>query len=150
MTGPSWRTLTVSLSWLANHFLDLNSIPSSSFFSSLASLHHISHIQQEDDSVDSGSNELRARLPLEYDRLVELSKAILDLNDAEDLFDYVYRPRRKVIEVLADFPATARFLLKPTAWLQVLPGPILSRPYSIASPPPWHLDSEENFASRRV
>jgi len=64
---------------------------------------------------------------LEKEKLCEFGSSI----GQEELYDYVNRPRRNILEVLADFPyTTSKLNIK---WLFEIMSPIKPRPYSIAS-----------------
>ncbi|XP_019888918.2 NADPH-dependent diflavin oxidoreductase 1 isoform X1 [Ooceraea biroi] len=64
---------------------------------------------------------------LEKEKLYELTSSV----GQEELYDYVNRPRRNILEVLADFPhTTSKLNIK---WLFEIMSPIKPRPYSIAS-----------------
>ncbi|CAH8825511.1 unnamed protein product [Trichobilharzia szidati] len=121
----------VSVAWLANYYFDLNATPQQSFFVNFCAFanHCLRH------SVTSTGNQTdRDRLRLEVGRLTEL--ALAETSEAvDDLYDYVFRPSRRVIEILVDFPVTAS-LFTADCLFDVLPGPIRARPYSIASPTP--------------
>lgn len=64
---------------------------------------------------------------LEKEKLGEFASPV----GQEDLYDYINRPRRNILEVLADFPHTASKL--NINWLVEIMTPIKARPYSIAS-----------------
>jgi len=64
---------------------------------------------------------------IEKEKLHEFGSSI----GQEELYDYVNRPRRNILEVLADFPyTTSKLNIK---WLFEIMSPIKPRPYSIAS-----------------
>ncbi|VDK24399.1 unnamed protein product [Taenia asiatica] len=114
----------ISLAWLATHYFDLNSIPTRAFFSEFAAAHKWRPTGTKNDE----------RVAMEYDRLKELGQACTP-DAVDDFYDYVNRPRRNLIEVLGDFPCTTSFI-PAEQWINILPGPPLSRPYSIASASP--------------
>ncbi|VDM18316.1 unnamed protein product [Hydatigera taeniaeformis] len=114
----------ISLAWLAAHYFDLNSIPTRTFFSEFAAAHKWRPTGTKNDE----------RVAMEYDRLKELGQACTP-DAVDDFYDYVNRPRRNLIEVLGDFPCTTSFI-PAEQWINILPGPPLSRPYSIASASP--------------
>ncbi|KAL5109705.1 NADPH-dependent diflavin oxidoreductase 1 [Taenia crassiceps] len=114
----------ISLAWLATHYFDLNSIPTRTFFSEFAAAHKWRPTGTKNDE----------RVAMEYDRLKELGQACTP-DAVDDFYDYVNRPRRNLIEVLGDFPCTTSFI-PAEQWINILPGPPLSRPYSIASASP--------------
>ena len=114
----------ISLAWLATHYFDLNSIPTRTFFSEFAAAHKWRGTSNINDD----------RVALEYDRLKELGQACTP-DAVDDFYDYVNRPRRTLIEVLGDFPFTTSFI-PAEQWINILPGPLHPRPYSIASASP--------------
>jgi len=64
---------------------------------------------------------------LEKEKLREFGSSI----GQEELYDYVNRPKRNILEVFADFPhTTSKLNIK---WLFEIMSPIKPRPYSIAS-----------------
>ena len=91
--------------------LDLTCRPRRSFFSLLSKL---------------------SRDELERERLTEFSSS----QGQDDLFDYCYRPRKMLLEVLQDFPKTASDI--PLTYLLDLIPTIKPRPFSIASSPSVH------------
>ena len=115
----------ISLAWLATHYFDLNSIPTRTFFSEFAAAHKWR---------PTGTKKNDERAALEYDRLKELGQAFTP-DAVDDFYDYVNRPRRTLIEVLGDFPCTTSFI-PAEQWINILPGPLSARPYSIASASP--------------
>ncbi|CAH8463216.1 unnamed protein product [Heterobilharzia americana] len=121
----------VSIAWLVTYYFDLNATPQQSFFVNYCAFanHCLKH-----PKTSSSEYRDRDRLKLEVERLTEL--ALAETPEAvDDLYDYVFRPYRRVIEILEDFPATTN-LLTSEYLFDVLPGPIRARPYSIASPAP--------------
>lgn len=66
---------------------------------------------------------------LEKEKLCELASSI----GQEELYDYINRPRRNILEMLADFPHTTSKL--NVGLLFEIMSPIKSRAYSIASSP---------------
>ena len=99
-----------TLSELA-YSIDLTSRPRRSFFSLLGKL-----------SPDQ----------LERERLAEFSSAL----GQDDLFDYCYRPRKTLLEVLQDFPNTSPVI--PLTYIIDLVPAIKPRAFSIASSPLVH------------
>ncbi|KAM3181016.1 hypothetical protein ACTXT7_015178 [Hymenolepis weldensis] len=114
----------ISLAWLAAYYFDISSIPTRSFFSDFAAAHKWRPTGTKDDE----------RVAMEYDRLKELGQACTP-EAVDDFYDYVNRPRRNLIEVLGDFPCTTSFI-PAEQWINILPGPLRPRPYSIASASP--------------
>lgn len=114
----------ISLAWLASHYFDINSIPTRSFFSEFAAAHKWRPTGTKNDE----------RVAMEYDRLKELGQACTP-DAVDDFYDYVNRPRRNLVEVLGDFPCTTSFI-PAEQWINILPGPLRPRPYSIASASP--------------
>nr|CDS35114.2 NADPH dependent diflavin oxidoreductase 1 [Hymenolepis microstoma] len=114
----------ISLAWLAAYYFDISSIPTRSFFSDFAAAHKWRPTGTKDDE----------RVAMEYDRLKELGQARTP-EEVDDFYDYVNRPRRNIIEVLGDFPCTTSFI-PAEQWINILPGPLRPRPYSIASASP--------------
>ncbi|XP_074094792.1 NADPH-dependent diflavin oxidoreductase 1-like isoform X2 [Cotesia typhae] len=96
----------VKLEQLVKYYWDLNYIPRRSTMYILASI---------------SDNKL------EKDKLIEFTTA----DGQEDLFNYVNRPRRNIIEVLYDFPNTAKKLNEKI--LFEIMSPIKPRAFSIAS-----------------
>ncbi|KAH8849544.1 NADPH-dependent diflavin oxidoreductase 1 [Schistosoma japonicum] len=121
----------VSIAWLATYYFDLNATPQQYFIINYCafavnSLKHSESSTMQHIDID--------RLQLEVDRLTDL--ALAETSDAiDDLYDYIFRPRRRVVEILAEFPVTSSLLSSQNIF-DILPGPIRARPYSIASPPP--------------
>jgi equilibrative nucleoside transporter 1/2/3 len=66
---------------------------------------------------------------LEKEKLEELGS----VGGQEELYSYCNRPRRTVVEVLADFPHAAANI--PLPYLFEIFRPIRPRAFSIASPP---------------
>ena len=91
--------------------IDLTSRPRRSFFSLLSKL-----------SPDQ----------LERERLAEFSSAL----GQDDLFDYCYKPRKTLLEVLQDFPKTSPVI--PLTYILDLVPAIRPRAFSIASSPLVH------------
>uniref|UniRef100_A0A0V0J3I2 NADPH-dependent diflavin oxidoreductase 1 n=2 Tax=Schistocephalus solidus TaxID=70667 RepID=A0A0V0J3I2_SCHSO len=118
---------SISMAWLVTNYFDLNCLPSQFFFSNLAA----THFRRKQVASESVSAE---RIQMECERLNELGHACT-AEAMDDFYDYVTRPRRRIVEVLADFPCTAAFI-PVESWLDILPGPIHCRPYSIASAAP--------------
>lgn len=121
---PAFANDGISLAWLAAYYFDINSIPTRSFFSDFAAAHKWRPTGTKDDE----------RVAMEYDRLKELGQACTP-EAVDDFYDYVNRPRRNLIEVLGDFPCTTSFI-PAEQWINILPGPLRARPYSIASASP--------------
>ncbi|CAD6241877.1 GSCOCT00009352001.2-RA-CDS [Cotesia congregata] len=96
----------VKLEQLVKYYWDLNYIPRRSTMYILASI---------------SDNKL------EKDKLIEFTTA----DGQEELFNYVNRPRRNIIEVLNDFPNTAKKLNEKI--LFEIMSPIKQRAFSIAS-----------------
>ncbi|CAH8490242.1 NADPH-dependent diflavin oxidoreductase 1 [Schistosoma haematobium] len=122
----------VSIAWLATYYFDLNATPQQCFFVNYCAF--AVNCLKLSKSPDRAQHIDKDRLKLEVDRLTDLASAE-NSDDIDDLYDYVFRPCRRVVEVLADFPVTSS-LLTSQYILDILPGPILARPYSVASPPP--------------
>ncbi|TGZ73021.1 hypothetical protein CRM22_001748 [Opisthorchis felineus] len=120
----------LSAAWLATYYFDLTVIPTATFFANLAAVAY----QVLWEPTNSYRVQDPDRLNMEFERLSELG-SISSPEFVEDLHDYVSRPRRRLVEVLADFPTTSS-LLSPVRWFDILPGPMRARPYSIASAPP--------------
>ncbi|XP_037089133.1 NADPH-dependent diflavin oxidoreductase 1-like isoform X2 [Pollicipes pollicipes] len=95
-----------SLRHLATHLLDIHAVPRRSFFELLAHF---------------AANEM------EREKFAEFASAA----GQQELFDYCNRPRRTALEVLADFPATARRL--PLEYLLDMVPAVRPRSFSIAS-----------------
>lgn len=101
---------------LVQNYMDINSIPKRSFFDLFQ------HFSTND---------------LERNMLERFASG----SDLDELYDYINRPKRTILEVLADFPYTT-----PNVpfhyWFDLIPA-ISPRPYSIASSPncdSTHLD----------
>lgn len=130
----------ISLAWLATHYFDLNSLPTRTFFIDFAAAHKWrTSIQEEVPLNGINTNGLKIngndeRVTMEYDRLKELGQACTP-DAVDDFYDYINRPRRRLIEVLGDFPCTTSFI-PAEQWINLLPGPIMPRAYSIASAAP--------------
>ncbi|KAA3673076.1 uncharacterized protein DEA37_0005861 [Paragonimus westermani] len=120
----------LSTAWYATYYFDLNSVPDSFVFAKLAACAYLALQKPDAGHPNFGTD----RLKLEFERLAELC-SMSTTEIADELHEYVTRPRRRLVEVLVDFPVTAG-LLSPDKWFDVLPGPIRARPYSIASAPP--------------
>ncbi|CAF0704318.1 unnamed protein product [Brachionus calyciflorus] len=99
---------------LVHKYLDINSIPKQSFFEIFAEV-------SEDE--------------LEKEKLMEF----LTPEGQEDLFNYVYRPRRNICEVFYDFPNTCKNIQDLETLLDLIPA-IKPRSFSIASSPHVHKD----------
>lgn len=127
------QTREVSLSWLITHYFDLNCVPNCLFFIQFSALAYASLKSIDKDAKDDSGQDRSGvtRLKMEAERLMDLGFAS-SAEMIDDLFDYVYRPSRRLIEVLCDFPATSKQLTLETL-LNTLPGPIRPRSYSIAS-----------------
>jgi sulfite reductase alpha subunit-like flavoprotein len=97
---------TFSLHHLATHYLDISCVPRRSFFDFL---------------VQFASSER------EKERLLEFSST----EGQEDYYSYCRRPRRTILEVLADFPSAAADL-DPSYLLELIPA-LQPRAFSIAS-----------------
>ncbi|CAI8025626.1 NADPH-dependent diflavin oxidoreductase 1 [Geodia barretti] len=95
-----------SLHHLATHYLDISSVPRRSFFDLLAQF---------------------ASSEREKERLLEFSST----EGQEDYYSYCWRPRRTILEVLADFPSAAADL-DPSYLLELIPA-LQPRAFSIAS-----------------
>lgn len=98
-----------SVRWLVQFVLDIHSIPRRSFFQLLQHF-----------AVDE----------MQKEKFGELGSAA----GQQDLFDYCNRPRRTLLEVLADFPDTA-CRVSFEYLLEMVPS-IRERSFSIASSPP--------------
>ncbi|CAH8464367.1 unnamed protein product [Schistosoma turkestanicum] len=122
----------ISIAWLVTYYFDLNATPPQYFFVNYCAfaVHCLKLLKNPDGSEHIDKD----RLKLEVDRLTDLAFAESS-DDIDDLYDYVFRPCRRVIEVLADFPVISS-LLTSQYLFDILPGPIRARPYSVASPPP--------------
>ncbi|RNA25256.1 NADPH-dependent diflavin oxidoreductase 1 [Brachionus plicatilis] len=99
---------------LVFNYLDLNSIPKQSFFEVFFQI---------------SQNEL------EKEKLEEF----LTPEGQEDLFNYIYRPRRTIAEVFFDFPNTCKSITDLETLLDLIPA-IKPRSFSIASSPHVHKD----------
>lgn len=93
---------------LVKTYMDINSIPKRSFF------HLFCRFSQND---------------LERDMLRRFALG----TDLDELYDYVNRPKRTILEVMADFPHTTPHV--PFHYLLDLIPAISARPYSVASTP---------------
>ncbi|KAJ2719680.1 NADPH-dependent diflavin oxidoreductase 1 [Coemansia sp. Benny D115] len=103
---PYWVPRSTTLRWLATHYLDVTSVPRRSFFEMLA---YFSPHQDE------------------REKLREFSSAA----GQDDLQTYCMRPRRTLLESLADFPNSQKSI--PLAYaLDVFPA-IAERSFSISS-----------------
>ncbi|XP_036756661.2 NADPH-dependent diflavin oxidoreductase 1 isoform X1 [Manis pentadactyla] len=106
VTCPERLPQPCSVQHLVSRYLDITRVPRRSFFELLACL---------------------SPHELEREKLLEFSSA----EGQEALHDYCNRPRRTVLEVLCDFPHTARAI--PADYLLDLIPPIRPRAFSIAS-----------------
>lgn len=106
VTCPERLPQPCSVQHLVSRYLDIARVPRRSFFELLACL---------------------SPHELEREKLLEFSSA----EGQEALHDYCNRPRRTVLEVLCDFPHTARAI--PADYLLDLIPPIRPRAFSIAS-----------------
>lgn len=97
-----------SVEQLVKRYLDIGIVPKRSFF-------HLFHRFSRSD--------------LERDLLRRFALGV----DLDELLDYVHRPKRTILEVMADFPHTTPHV--PLEYLLDLIPPISARPYSIASAP---------------
>lgn len=93
---------------LVKRYMDINSIPKRSFF-------HLFHRFSQND--------------LERDLLRRFALG----TDLDELYEYVNRPKRSILEVMADFPHTSPHV--PFHYLLDLIPAICARPYSVASTP---------------
>lgn len=103
---PEVLTPNVTFDQLCSEYFDLMSIPRRYTFRILAQL------------TDS---------ELEKEKCMEFASA----EGQEDFFSYAYRPKRNIVEVLADFPHATKNLTKEMLF-EILP-PIKPREFSIAS-----------------
>lgn len=97
---------------LIEKYLDINSVPRFSFFEILANL-----------AIDE----------MEKEKLQEF----LSPEGVEDLNNYCYRPKRKIIEIFHDFPKTSANISCLEILLDLIPS-IKPRSFSIASSPFVH------------
>lgn len=97
-----------SVQHLVKYYLDIRSIPKRSFFELF------SHFSQNE---------------LERDKLQRFASG----EDLDELYDYVNRPKRTILEVMLDFPNTTPHV--PFEYVFDLIPAISGRPYSIASSP---------------
>ncbi|KAL1138646.1 hypothetical protein AAG570_008708, partial [Ranatra chinensis] len=111
MPVPDALKHPLNLHTLATSYWDLNAIPRRYVFQLLA------HMTSSD---------------LEKEKLLELSSS----SGQEELFSYCNRPRRTVVEVLADFPHASVNI--PISYLFDIFQPIRPRAFSIASAPSVH------------
>lgn len=103
------KSFPMTLSEFLRHWVDLARIPSRSTLKTLACL------------CDTGAAEYS---PMHRDKLIELS------SDEGEYLDYVWRPKRSILEILRDFQPTVR--LGVDRLLQVF-VPIKARQFSIAN-----------------
>lgn len=108
------ENLVKTIGDLVFNYFDLNSIPKQSFFEVFAEI---------------SQNEL------EKEKLEEF----LSAEGQEDLFNYIYRPRRTISEVFFDFPNTCKNITDLETLLELMPS-IKPRSFSIASSPHVHKD----------
>ena len=97
---------------LIEKYLDINSVPRFSFFEILSNL---------------------AQDSMEKEKLEEF----LSPEGLEDLYNYCYRPKRKIIEIFHDFPKTSANITSLEILLDLVPS-IKPRSFSIASSPFVH------------
>lgn len=108
------ENLVKTIEDLIYNYFDLNSVPKQSFFEVFA------EISQDE---------------LEKEKLEEF----LTPEGQEDLFNYIYRPRRTISEVFFDFPNTCKNIPDLETLLELIPS-IKPRSFSIASSPHVHKD----------
>lgn len=99
---------------LVYKYFDINSIPKQSFFELFAEV-------SQDET--------------EKEKLLEF----LTPEGQDDLFNYVYRPRRTICEIFYDFPNTCKNIENLETLLDLIPS-IKPRSFSIASSPHVHRD----------
>ncbi|XP_026478400.1 NADPH-dependent diflavin oxidoreductase 1 [Ctenocephalides felis] len=126
---PSYLKNPLSLLTLATHVWDLSARPRARAFQQLSYGFNKSSDNTNSQSNGLENDNLTKDEILERDKLIELSQP----EGLQDLYDYVHRPKRSVLEVLHDFPHAASKLTLQTMF--EIFETIKPRAFSIASRP---------------